>query len=178
MRTKLAILAMALALAGCGKPHTQTAQSADPNVQQLDAQAKQLEAEANRLEAQAGQPAAAAAPSAAPADNGATALAAGDEKLSTGQYYDTISVNVQAGQSFNVVYDAHGYQPVMIVLGPDNKPDSQSQGPTPDPTSGVSHVENETKADRSGVWHVLLSSLEPGATGAYGVRVDTETPVG
>lgn len=173
MRTTLAILAMGLMLCACGQRQAANqANAAAPTVQQLDAQAAQAEAEAARLEAQAsGAP---AAPAAAPAPGG-MALAAGDEKLKTGQYYDTIGFDAHAGQTFNVVYDAHGYQPVIIVLGPDNKPDSQSQGPTPDPATGQAHVENETKVDRTGTWHVLLSSLQPGATGAYTVRVDSVT---
>lgn len=185
MRIILAILAMSLVLAGCGdkkpahqaaKPAAQQAQEREPTVKELDATAAQAEAEATRLEAEASRAPAGNTPGAANATAGTPmALAAGDEKLQTGQYYDTIGFEVQAGQTFNIVYDAQGYQPTLIVLGPDNKPDSQSQGPVPNPTTGQAHVESETKADRAGTWHVLLTSAQPGATGTYRVRIDKVT---
>ena len=174
MRNTIAILAVGLVLAGCGQQ--QPAQAADPTVESLQAEAAQAEAQAARLEAEAlrAPPARAAAPANA-AGGSPLALAAGDEKLKTGQYYDTISFDAQIGQIFNIVYDTQGYQPDLIVLGPDNKPDSESEGPAPDAKTGASHVENETTADRAGTWHVLLSSVVPGATGAYRVRVEKVT---
>src|SRR5665213_2849684 len=118
MRNMIAILAMGLALAGCDDKKseqqaqepksvtqqaqaTQPQQAGEPTVEQLKAEAAHSEAEAQRLEAEAtGQSQAPAgnAPGAANATAGTPmALAAGDEKLQTGQYYDTIGLDAQAG---------------------------------------------------------------------------------
>ena len=171
----MAILAVALALCACGsKQPPPQARTTDPTVAALDAEAAKAEAEASRLQG-ADAATATASPAATPGPAAPSmTLAAGDEKLHTGQYYDTIGFTAQVGQTFKIVYDTQGYQPLLIVLGPDNKPDSQSQGPVPD-ASGEAHLENETTADRAGTWHVLLSSMNPGETGSYRVRIDTVT---
>ncbi|MEI7932061.1 MAG: hypothetical protein WCI21_03270 [Alphaproteobacteria bacterium] len=156
-----AALVSFVALSGCGEP--KSSKTAEPSVAQLQASAAASEAEADRLLAEV---------NASPAQAGA--LAAGDEKLKTGQYYDTLSFDAQPGQTIEITYDAKGYQAVFIVLGPDNKPDSESDGPAPG-ASGVSHIDDRIDIDRAGTWHALLSASAPGATGSYEVRVNKIT---
>ena len=180
------IAAAALALAACAPRH----QAAPPSSQasggsagapvddthltpeQLEAKAQAAEAEANRLLAQAGQPPAdQVAPGAAPAQH---SLGPTSEKLGSGQYYDTISFEGQPGQAVHLDYQAHGFTPMIVVMGPDRQVFSQSRA-----FGTATHLDDDITPDRAGTWYVLLSATDVGAGGTYEVNMQkvTERPL-
>ena len=180
------IAAAAMALAACGgksggqakAPAQASANAADDSqltAGQLEAKAQAAEAEANRLEAQAsGQP----APD-QPVGGGAGAvtrtLGPANEKLGSGEYYDTISFQPEPGRTYEVKYQAHGYTPALFVLGPDKQVFYQSKA-----FGSATSLDDEIKPDRAGTWYVLLSAVGVGSGGTYEVNMQevTEQPVG
>ena len=180
MRTIVLIGIAALALGGCGRnapaPQASANATAEPKTAaQYEAEAAKDEAEATRLLGHAGaQPPAAPAP--APGGGqaaGSQTLGAGDEQLNTGQYYKAVSFTGQVGKTYRVDYDTQGYRPVLIVLDPDKKVFSQTVA-APKP-GAMYHLDDEIKPDRDGQWHVLLTTVDVGAKGAFTVDMQTVT---
>jgi hypothetical protein len=139
--------------------------------EQLEAKARAAEAEADRLLAQNGQGGSQSAP---PADNGGGGgldgshqLGASNEKLNSGQYYETISFNAEAGQLYQLEYTTQGYTAAVVVLNGANQVVSRSlAGPR-----SANHISDEIRPDSAGAWHILLTSAEPGATGQFTVQL-------
>lgn len=185
MRSLMFLTAAGLALAACSKPAPQQAAassslaaSSSPTVGQLQAQAAAAEAEAARLQAQAGgQAAAPAAAPAAGAPEGAGEvgeLAASDQKLHSGQSYDTISFEAKTGDHVHITYLTKAFHPIGIVLGADKKPAHQFEALSPG-GDGVWRAESDVKIDQDGRWYVLLSANDVGAAGPYRVNVERQT---
>ena len=148
--------------------------SAQPTPEQLAANAAAAEAEANRLLAQTnGQ-----APQGNQADGQEVGGAAGaitrslgpnSEKLGSGQYYDTVSFAAQAGETIHLDYQANGYTPVIVVLGPDREVFTQSRA------FNSNHIDNDLTPDRPGTWYILLSATDVGAGGTYSFNMQRMT---
>ena len=183
LKLAIVVVAAALALAGCQKKPVAAATPATPGVQaeptvaELQAKAAAAEADAQRLEAQANGQAAALAPPApsAPAADplaGAHTLGPGAEKLNSGQYYVALNFPAKAGEIYDLIYTAHGYLPVIVVLDNNKKPFTQSTaaGPGPDYT-----LDDRIQPDAAGTWYVLLSAANVGAGGTYQVNLQKVT---
>jgi len=191
MRMRMIVTAAAavLALAACtprssggGNTAQMGAQgnlaSAQPTPEQLEANAAAAEAEANRLLAQSGNQAAQGDQGDGQAVGGpagaiARSLGPSSEKLGSGQYYDTVSFAAQGGETIHLDYQANGFTPVIVILGPDRQVFSQSRA------FNSNHLDDDVRPDRAGTWYVLLSATDVGAGGTYTFNMQrvTEHPL-
>lgn len=109
-----------------------------------------------------------------PAQDGARAIRAGqtvqgelrrgDDTLDSGEYNDTWTFLVRAGETYEVVLSASAFDPYLLVRGPgglseDNDDDPAARG------SRDSRIRFTTSAD--GEVEIGATSYEPGETGAY-----------
>ena len=132
----------------------------------LRAKAAAAEAEAQRLEAQAGGAPASGSATSDSVETGTRPFGTGEGHLSTGQRYDTLDFDAVAGQTYQVTYVAHGYNPVLIVVdGAGNKRD-EVDGQQID-----AFIIKRIHPDTSGRWHVFLSSMTTDAHGTYEARM-------
>lgn len=111
-----------------------------------------------------------AAPSADEADY--QALSADDDTLPDGSRYDVMRINARAGQRVQVRISGQGFLPRLLFYSPDRCPLSMT-----DASSGGALLDE--RLDTTGNYWVLITSTQPGQTGAYsgGVDISTETPL-
>ena len=96
-------------------------------------------------------------------------LMAGDEQLTSGEYYDTYSFPVQAGQTIIVDLVSDEVDPYIILKAPDDE-----QYENDDYEGSTTHSRVVETATVSGNWDILVTTYEPGETGAYLVHVTVE----
>lgn len=113
---------------------------------------------------------ASAAPSTDEADY--QALSAEDDTLPDGSRYDVMRINARAGQRVQVRINAQGFLPRLLFYSPDRCPLSMTEA-----SSGGALLDE--RLDSTGNYWVLITSTQPGQTGAYsgGVDISTETPM-
>ncbi len=95
-------------------------------------------------------------------------LEKGDEQLSSKEYYDVYSFQASAGEEVAVDLRSNDFDPFLILLSPSER-DTQND----DYENSSSHSRIEKVLDESGEWTVMVTSYEPGETGAYNVTITT-----
>ena len=95
-------------------------------------------------------------------------LAAGDVTLSSGEYQDTYTVHVGAGQWVHAVMTSSAVDPYVILRLPD-----QSQAENDDATPGDStRAEVTFQVPEAGQVELLATSYATGETGAYSLTYE------
>jgi hypothetical protein len=100
-------------------------------------------------------------------------LGEGDSRLSGGEYFDTYTIQVQAGQSIIADLTSSAFDPYLILTSPGNESNAND-----DWEGSASHSRIEMTADASGTWTVKVTSYEAGETGAYVLTVDLSAATG
>ena len=101
------------------------------------------------------------------------ALEAGDRQLDSGEYADAFVVRASQGQWLRVEVVADGFDPYLIVRGPDR---AQTEVDDSDPDD-LTRAELAVRAAEAGRWTVVVTSFAPGATGTYRVTTTvSDTP--
>lgn len=104
----------------------------------------------------------------APMDSDAgRALAEGDAQLQTGEFFDAYRVSMAAGERRRVEVAADHFDAYLIVEGPDG-----ARAENDDCVAGDASRSCVVVApDVSGDWRVIVTSVQPGETGAYELTV-------
>ena len=90
-------------------------------------------------------------------------LAAGDETLTSGEYSDTWTLRVRAGERYVATLRSNAFDPYLMVRGLGLEEDNDD-----DPTSrGSLNSRIEFTAPSDGTLEVIATSYEPGERGAY-----------
>lgn len=100
----------------------------------------------------------------------------GDATLTSGEFQDTHSVQLNEGQWLRVTLRSTDFDPYLIVRFP-NRQQSDRDDSTPGDTTSVSMA---LRAEESGTYEILVTTYRPGATGAYTLTYevsDTELTV-
>jgi len=99
-------------------------------------------------------------------------LAEGDETLSTGEFSDSYTVRVKAGQWVLVEMSSSAFDPYVILRSPSrNQTENDGEG---------DRATVRQQATENGMWTVLATSDDAGETGAYTLSIsvtDTEPPL-
>lgn len=91
------------------------------------------------------------------------ALANGDRTLSSGEFADSFSVRVRAGQWLKIDLRSTAFDPYLIL-----HPPTGSQSDNDDAVPGdTQHSQIVFRADETGQFEILATSFAPGETGAY-----------
>lgn len=89
-------------------------------------------------------------------------LRSGDRELSSGEYYDSYTITARSGEMLNIRASSTEFDPYLIVTGPDDvrfENDDESM-------SSLNAAIYEA-APASGDYQVIVTSYQPGETGAY-----------
>lgn len=93
-------------------------------------------------------------------------LASGDETLNSGEFVDTYSVDMRAGQTVTVEMDSAAFDTYLIAGGPGDvrveNDDGQGTG---------TNARATFTATQAGTYFIRATSFEPGMNGAYTLRV-------
>ncbi len=95
-------------------------------------------------------------------------LGPGDDTLDSGEYADTYTVEVEAGQRLTADLTSDAFDPYLIVLAP-----SGEQTENDDWEGSYSRSRVEIEDAEGGTWRVRVTSYEPGETGAYTLTLRT-----
>ena len=95
-------------------------------------------------------------------------LGDGDLQLDTGEFFDAFEVRAREGQWIRVEVAAEGFDPYLILRGPDREQSEVDDSDEGDTT----RTEMAVRATESGRWTVVVTSFAPGATGAYRVTAE------
>ena len=89
-------------------------------------------------------------------------LAAGDEQLRSGEYFDSYAIVVTSGQWIEADLTATGFDPYLIVTAP-----SGAQQENDDHEGSRQRSYLRFQAQETGTWRVLVTSYASGETGDY-----------
>ena len=94
-------------------------------------------------------------------------LAAGDQMLRSGEYFDNYTFEGRAGQKLVVDLTSSAFDPYLMVIAPsgDKKDNDDYQG-----SSSRSHI--ELTLEETGTYRVLVTSYKKDDTGSYELRID------
>ena len=95
-------------------------------------------------------------------------LAVGDDTLRSGEYADIYAFRGTPGQQFNVDLTSDVFDTYVIVRGPGDERQEN------DDTDRPGHSVVSMDLSESGEYRVIVTSYEPGETGAYQLSIDHE----
>ena len=95
-------------------------------------------------------------------------LSRGDAQLQSGEYVDSYTFNVAAGQQISVDLTSNDFDTYLIV-----KPPQGEQIDNDDWEGSLSHSRVETVATTGGTYEVLVTSFAIGETGSYSLNFNT-----
>ena len=95
-------------------------------------------------------------------------LARGDETLGTGEYADSFTLQVRRGQTYELALSGSGFDPYLIVRGPGNLSEDNDDDPA---ARGSRDSRIRFTAPSDGEARVVVTSYQPGESGAYVLRV-------
>lgn len=101
-------------------------------------------------------------------------LAEGDERLSSGEYYDLLQFDAAGGEVYTIDLVSSTFDPYLMVVAPDS---SQQEN---DNEGASQNSRLELRSSRDGRYQIVVTSAKPGESGAYtvGVRGATTTRLG
>jgi len=158
-----ALAAACAALAACGGGNKETAASDDD-----DGAPAQAEAPAAPAAAPADQPAA--------SETGGVALTGADEKLATGQFYDTYPLTVPAGKGTIITVNSRGFQPVIVIVDSNREKVSETEALSANADGSWTVEMNDDLP--AGSYYVLVAASDVGAVGPYTIEAKSSTPIG
>ena len=99
------------------------------------------------------------------------ALAAGDDRYPTGEFFDTYALDASAGEILIADLRSESFNPYLAVEAPSGA--VLTDGDYRRNRSGV-----EVAVTRTGRWTVRVTAFEPGGTGRYRLTLEARAPVG
>ncbi len=93
-------------------------------------------------------------------------LAPGDQQLNSGEYYDSVTLNLQAGQEVSVDLRSQAFDTYVIVVLPNGQ-----QIENDDYNNSQSQSRVDFTAEEAGEYRVIITSYSPEETGAYDVSI-------
>ena len=94
-------------------------------------------------------------------------LAAGDQQLRSGEYYDEYTFEGRAGQRAVIEVTSTAFDPYVIVIAPSGEKQEND-----DWEGSNTQARVEQTLEESGRYRVLVTSYEGGETGAYQLRIE------
>lgn len=97
-------------------------------------------------------------------------LSPGDHRLDSGEYYETLSYAGQSGQFVTISLESHEFDPYLMVLDPNGNKIAEI-----DDSVGYGHnILVSLNLTMSGSYTLIVTSYEPGETGAFTLNIDSD----
>jgi serine protease Do len=93
-------------------------------------------------------------------------LSRGDRTLESGEFHDTHTISLRAGQSIRIEMTSTEIDPYLILIQPD-----EEQIENDDASEGNTTAVIEYTATVAGTYQVVPTTFEPGELGSYSLRI-------
>jgi hypothetical protein len=104
----------------------------------------------------------------------AGALAAGDDRLASGEFIDWIPVQLAAGSDLTIALASTEFDPYLVVVTPSGE---RFENDDAEDGSGTRNSRIQRRVDESGTYQVGATSYQPGETGSYELLLATGAAV-